>query len=285
MVRNLMRANFDVQGFNRSPGPVEALVAEGMRAAQSPRAAADGAEIVFTCVSNDDALASVAFGDDGVVAGLAPGAVWVETGTTGLALTDRLAAATHAREADFVDAPITGSMLGARNGQLTYMVGGSSTALAKARSAIDATAKHVVHVGPEVGMGQRAKYCLNMTQAVVLQGVLEGYALAQKLGVSLSAMSEIFENSAGKTGVGSFKTPFLRAGDYEPHFKLGLMHKDLHIALAEASRLRLPLPAASAVRTLYDQGVAEGLGDEDFLALAKLMERWGRLSFSEGSAP
>jgi 3-hydroxyisobutyrate dehydrogenase-like beta-hydroxyacid dehydrogenase len=135
--------------------------------------------------------------------------------------------------------------------------------------------KHVVHVGEQPRAGQAAKYCLNLSQAVVLQGVLEGYALAKTLGIPLAALAEIFEHSAGKTGVGTFKTPYLLRGELDdPHFRLDLMAKDLHLGLGEAQARRVPLPAAQTVRLLYDQAVAEGLGDRDFLATARLLERW-----------
>ena len=282
MVRNLMGAGLEVRGFNRSPKPAEELAGEGMIRARSPREAVEGADAVITCVSDDGALRSVSLEhESGVVGGLKEGALWLECGTTSLELTRELHAAASERGADFLDAPITGSMLGAASGNLTFMVGGAAGVFEKATPLFEIMGKAWVHVGERVGMGQSAKFCLNMTQSVVLQGVLEGYALARRLGVSVDAMSEVFENSAGKTGVGSFKTPYLQKGDYEPHFKMWLMHKDLHLALGEASRFRLPLPAANAVRTVYDQGVAEGMGDEDFLALAKLLEKWGNLSFSE----
>lgn len=282
MVRNLMKAGFVVRGYNRSSGPAEALAEEGMILARTPRAAAEGTQAVITCVSDDAALRSVALDhESGVLSGISDEAIWLECGTTSLKLTRELAAAASERGADFLDAPITGSKLGAENGKLTFMVGGPSGVVGRAKPLFEAMGKHTVHVGERLGLGQSAKYCLNMSQAVVLEGILEGYALAKRLGVPVSSMAEVFENSAGKTGVGSFKTPYLEKGDYSPHFKLWLMHKDLHIALGEAARLRLPLPAAQTVRTIYDQGVAEGLGDEDFLVLAQLLERWGKLSFSE----
>ena len=286
MVRTLLAAGIDVQGFNRSDGPVPGLVAEGMVRAQSPRAAAAAADAVISCVSDDEALRAVALDPEvGLLAGLRPDTLWLECGTTSLALTGELAAAAAERGAAFLDAPITGSKLGAAGGTLTFMVGGSSAAFTRAVPLFEILGKAWIHVGDRVGLGQSAKYCLNMTQSVVLQGVLEGYALARRLGVSVEAMAEVFENSAGKTGVGSFKTPYLLAGDYAPHFKLWLMHKDLHLAHAEATRLGLPLPAADAVRGVYDAGIAQGLGEQDFLVLARLLEQAGDLRFSAEGDP
>lgn len=282
MVRNLMAAGFGVTGWNRTSARAEPLTAEGMSVAPTPAKAAQGVDAVILCVSNDDAVRQLVFDPQtGILPQLGASTLVLDCGTTGQQTTAEVAAAVLDRGASFLDAPITGSKLGAQGGKLTFMVGGAPAVVERAIPLFEAMGKHTVHVGEEIGLGQRAKYCLNMSQAIVLEGVLEGYALAKTLGVPVAKMSEILENSAGKTGVGTFKTPYLQAADYEPHFRLDLMHKDLHIALAEAAQARLPLPAARAVLTLYDQGVAEGLGPQDFLVLARLLERWGGVTLRD----
>lgn len=288
MARQLLLAGARVQAYNRSPERRDALraglepeVATRLTLCSDPEAALADATIVVSCVSNDQALEALLLTQEGTLRPMAKGALLLDTGTTSLELTKRLAQLAAAKEIVFVDAPMTGSLLGAKRGTLTFMVGGPQKDVDRVRPLLDAMGKHTVHVGTWVGAGQSAKCCLNMGQAVVLQGILESYALAQRLKVPLAAMSEIFENSAGKTGVGSFKTPYLAKEDYTPHFRLDLMQKDLHLALERASQARLPLPCAQAVRLVYDQGVAEGWGDQDFLVLAKLLERWGGFSFGE----
>jgi 3-hydroxyisobutyrate dehydrogenase-like beta-hydroxyacid dehydrogenase len=281
MVARLLGAGVAVTAWNRDPQRARALAPA--RPADTP--AGTAADVVFLCVADDAAVREIAFGEHGVLGALARGAVLVDCGTTSLSLTAELDAAAQARGATFLDAPITGSKLGAENGTLTFMVGGPGTALERIAPLLAVMGKHTVHVGETAGLGQAAKYCLNLSQAVVLEGVLEGYVLAKKLGVPLPRMAEVFEHSAGRTGVGAFKIPYLLRGDFSPHFKLWLMHKDLHLALGEASRMRLALPLARSVCTLYDQGVAEGLGEQDFLALARLLERWAGIELREESAP
>lgn len=282
MVRNLIQAGFAVTGWNRTAAKAKPLEADGMAVAQTPVEAAQGADFVVLCVSNDEAVRELVLDPArGILGALGAGTLVIDCGTTSQETTAEVAAAVAERGARFIDAPITGSKLGAAGGKLTLMVGGPADDVTRAQPLFDAMGKHTVHVGEAIGMGQRAKYCLNMTQAVVLEGILEGYALAKTLGVPVAKMAEILDNSAGKTGVGGFKTPYLQAADYEPHFRLDLMHKDLHIALGEAARARLPLPAARAVLTLYDQGVAEGLGPRDFLVLAQLLERWGGIALRD----
>lgn len=288
MARQLLIAGYQVRAYNRSAARREALLAAvdpdlhaQLELCSEPGVAVAQASIVVSCLSNDAALEDLLLTQGGELVPLAEGALLLDTGTTSLALTQRLAKLAAAKGLAFVDAPMTGSMLGAKNGTLTFMVGGALQDVERVRPLLDAMGNHTVHVGPWVGAGQSAKCCLNMGQAVVLQGILESYALAQRLDVPLAAMSEIFEHSAGKTGVGSFKTPYLTRQDYTPHFRLDLMQKDLHLALERASQARLPLPCAQAVRLVYDQGVAEGWGEQDFLVLARLLERWGGFSFAD----
>lgn len=281
MARNLLAREHVVVGWNRSRDKAEALREHGLELADSPAMAAHAADAAIVCLSDDAAVEQVVLGDAGVLATLPSDALLIDCSTTSFELTARVEAAASARGVAFLDAPITGSKLGAAGARLTFMVGGPAERVARAQPLFEAMGRHVVHVGERVGQGQAAKYCLNMTQAIVLEGVLEGYVLAQALDVPLTKLADIFEHSAGKTGVGSFKTPYLEARDFEPHFRLDLMHKDLHLALREAEDRRMPLPAAQAVRVLYDQAVAEGMGPRDFLAIVQLLERWGRVVVGE----
>ncbi len=274
MARNLVEAGYPVVGYNRTRVKTDLLVSAGGAAARTPAEAAREADVVVLCVSNDAAVDSVVFGKNGVLSTLRTGALVLDCGTTGQDLTRRMSQVCADAGVDFLDAPVTGSKLGAERGTLTFMIGGPGSAVERATKIFAAMGKHSVHVGESIGMGQAAKYSLNMTQAVVLQGILEGYTLARSMGVPLAKMAEIYEHSAGKTGVGGFKTPYLQAADFTPHFRLDLMHKDLHLALEQAASRRIPLAAASAVCGIYDQGVAEGLGGQDFLVLATLLERW-----------
>ncbi|PRQ03305.1 3-hydroxyisobutyrate dehydrogenase [Enhygromyxa salina] len=282
MARNLVAAGHEVIGWNRTRDKAEQLRAElGIEIAEHPVDAARVSGTVILCVSSDDAVHELVFGADGVLLALAEGDLLLDCGTTSRALSQAIEAACAERRAGFVDAPMTGSKLGAEGGRLTFMVGGPTELVERATPLFEVMGGHHVHVGEMVGLGQAAKYCLNMAQAVMLQGVLEGYTLAKLLGVPLAKMSDIYQHSAAKSGIGSFKTPYLQAGDYSPHFRLDLMHKDLHLALDEAERRRVPLAAATAVRGIYDQAVAEGMGGQDFLALATLLERWSKIALRD----
>lgn len=270
MVRNLLAASYRVAGYNRTASRGDALVEAGMIRAHTPVDAADGATVLIACLGSDEALQATVV--DQALAQCPAGTLVVDCGTTSLPLTDRLAAECRDRGLGFVAAPITGSKLGARGGTLTIMAAGDAQAIERAQPLFDVMGKKTVVCGETPRDAQHIKACLNMTQAIVLQGVLEGYALAQSGGVSPAVLAEVLHNSAGKTGVGGFKTPYLFAGDFDEHFKLSLMQKDLHLALGKASDYRLPLPLARTVASVYDQAAARGLGSEDFLSTVKLLE-------------
>ncbi len=278
MVRNLVAAGHTVLAYNRTRARADDLALEvEIEVVDEPVQATRRAEIVISCVSGDAATYAVLLGEGGALAGTKPGSLVIDCGTTSLGLTDKLYAACEAEGVEFLDAPITGSKLGAEAGALTFMVAGLEEIVARAMPLFECMGRHTVHVSEQLGDGQRAKYCLNLSQAVVLQGLLEAYTLAKLMDLPLEKVGEIFEHSAGKTGLGTFKLPYLLAGDFEPHFRLDLMHKDLHLALRQAEDQRATLPVATAVRGLYDQAVAEGMGGRDFLAMATLLERWARV--------
>jgi 3-hydroxyisobutyrate dehydrogenase-like beta-hydroxyacid dehydrogenase len=274
MARNLLKAGFPVLGYNRTKARALPLAQLGMRVARSPAEAVAEARYVIISVSDDDALRAVAGGEQGFFATLASGSVVVNCGTNGLELTRAIDLEVRSKRGEYLDAPVTGSKLGAEGATLTFIVSGPSAAVERTRPLFAAMGKHVVHVGEIAGLGQSAKYCLNLSQAITLQGMLEAWGLAQRLGVSLDKMSELFQKSAGASGVGTFKANYLLKEDYEPHFRLDLMQKDLHLAIEEASRRRVPLPVASSVVSVYDQAAAEGLGSQDFLATAALLAKW-----------
>jgi 3-hydroxyisobutyrate dehydrogenase-like beta-hydroxyacid dehydrogenase len=280
MVRSLLKAGFAVAGYNRTSARLLPLIDLGMGRAMSPREAVADAAFVIVAVSDDAALSAVSDGDDGFIRHLRPGTIVINCGTHSLGLTAAMAQETQRKGGEYLDAPMTGSKLGAENASLTFMVGGPLSAVEIARPLFSAMGKHVVHVGESPGLGQSAKYALNLSQAVTLQGMLEAWGLALRLGVSLKKMSECFQHSAASSGVGTFKAPYLMREDYEPHFRLDLMQKDLHLAIDQASARRIPLPAANSVVQVYDEAAAEGLGSRDFLATAILLRKWLSVNWS-----
>jgi 3-hydroxyisobutyrate dehydrogenase len=269
MARQLLAAGFEVAVWNRTPAKMGPLVAAGARAAASPRAAAEGAEVVVTMVADPEAVAAVASGPEGLLAAASHGFVWVDMSTIGPAAARRWAAAAREVGVAFLDAPVSGSLAAAEARQLVILVGGETADLRRAEPVLSALGRQVVHLGG-VGLGQAAKVAINLVLATVVQAAAEGLRLAQGLGVDPEAFLGLLEAGPAGAPVVRLKAAPLRGEPFAPQFALALMDKDLRLAL-EAARSAgcLPLPAAEAVAATYRAAVAQGLGAEDFAAIGR----------------
>ncbi|MDP2672919.1 MAG: NAD-binding protein [Nanoarchaeota archaeon] len=138
--------------------------------------------------------------------------------------------------------------------------------------------KKAVYCG-ETGNGQKIKHALNLTQSNILQGYLEGIALALKQGVPFNSVIDVMENSAAKNGVGSFKIPYIIKRDFEPHFLLNLMTKDLKLAEEEIKELKLELPLSQQTIKIFEEAMEKGYSNEDFSAIVKLLEEKNGVKF------
>ena len=276
MIENLLKNNFNVFAYNRTKSKANAIKHENFNIVDEPKELPGKADIIFTCVSNDDALEEVLFLKNGVFRTLTAKNVLIDCGTTSAELTKKSYGKAKEKNAEFLDAPITGSKIGAETGQLVFMVGGNKKVFEKCRPLWNAMGKKVVHCG-ESGKGQKAKYALNLAQTLILEGYLEGLIFGLKNNVPIDAMIEILDNSGAKNGVASFKMPYITKRDFNAHFKYKLMHKDLKIAEKEMKKLNLNLPLSKEIFKQFEKGHEKGLDEEDFCSLAKLLEEETRV--------
>lgn len=272
MARNLLRGGFEVRVWNRTPARTSELAREGARPAVSPAAAARGARFTVVMVADPPALEEVLRGESGALAGLAEGSSLINMGTQSIDQIERIAAELAARGIDFVDAPVTGSKGGAIDGTLTILVGAQAQALERARPVLSTVGKTILHVG-RPGDGTRAKLALNLIQSGMLAAWAEGLALAKGLGLAPATMLQVVESSAGNSGLFRFKGPFLLRRDFSTNFSLRLMDKDVKLALDEAERLGAPLGVGRAVSGLFTEAMTAGMGEEDFLSIARVVEK------------
>jgi 3-hydroxyisobutyrate dehydrogenase-like beta-hydroxyacid dehydrogenase len=279
MAANLVKAGHEVSAWNRSPGKE----VEGARAAASPAEAARGAEVVWMCVSDTEAVEQVLFGHEGVVQGLEPGAVVVDSSTISPSATLRFAERLRQRGNDYVDAPVTGSKIGAENGQLIFIVGGAEPTVDRLRPLFAAMGKLMVRVG-ETGQGQSAKIAMNLMIALTYEGFAEGLTLATKLGVKTERLLELINASMVRSGVVEYKAPFVLKRDFSPNFPLRLMHKDIHLMLEAAREARIKLPALETVDEIYEIATDEGQADLDYAATLALLEKWAGVEVKGTSA-
>ena len=272
MARNLVKAGFTVRVWNRTAARMQGLVREGAFAAASPAKAAAGADFCICMVADPAALDAVLEGDAGALRALRPGAVLVNMGTQAIAQIEGIAARCRELGVLFVDAPVTGSRAGAVEASLTILTGAQPPALERARGVLEKLGKTILHVG-KPGDGTRAKLVLNLIQSGMLAACAEGLALGRHLGLSPLKILEVLEHSAGNAALFRYKGPFLMKRDFSTNFSLKLMHKDIQLALGEAARLCVELPGSRAVADVFSEAMAVGLGEEDFLAIAKIIEK------------
>ncbi len=269
MAANLVKAGHEVSTWNRSAGKE----VEGARSAASPAEAARGAEVVWMCVSDTDAVEQVLFGPEGVEKSLEQGAVVVDSSTISPSATLRFAERLRAKGSDYVDAPMTGSKVGAESGQLIFIVGGAEETVDRLNPLFAAMGKLMVRVG-ETGKGQSAKLAMNLIIALTYEGFAEALTLATKLGVNMEKLLQLINASMVRSGVVEYKAPFVLKRDFTPNFPLRLMHKDIHLMLDAAREMRVKLPALETVEEIYEIATDEGQADLDYAATLGLLEKW-----------
>jgi 3-hydroxyisobutyrate dehydrogenase len=268
MAANLLASDFDLTVHNRTRAKEEPLAEAGARRAPDPRSAAD-ADVVITMVKADADVEEVLLGPSGVVAGARPGTLVVDMSTiaptSARAFADRLAQS----DIHMLDAPVSGGTEGAEKGTLSIFVGGDERELDRARPVLDALGSTVTHFGPS-GSGQLAKAVNQIIVGGTFLAVAEGLAFALEAGLSdgdklISALSAGAASSWGLENRGRR----IVNGEYPLGFRVSLHRKDLRIALEEASRLEIGLPASELVLRLEDALIEAGHGDLDLSALAK----------------
>lgn len=276
MVENLLKKGFNVFAFNRTKLKLESIKHENLTVVEAPKDLSEKTDAIFTCVSNDDALRDVLFSENGVFQTINEKNILIDCGTTSSEFTKEIYEKAKEENVEFLDAPITGSKLGAEGGQLLFMVGGSKEVFDGLNDVWDAMGKKTVYCG-ESGLGQKAKYALNLTQALILESYLEGLIFGLKNNVPIQAMTEILDNSGAKNGVSSFKLPYIMRRDFTPHFLYKLMHKDLRLAEKEIQKLGLNLPLSKGIFKQFQKGHEAGFDEDDFCSLVKLLEEESRI--------
>jgi 3-hydroxyisobutyrate dehydrogenase len=266
MARRLLGAGFPVTVYNRSRDKAVALAPASARVAETPRAAAAGADIVVSMVADDVASRSMWLGNEGAIAGAARHAVLVECSTLTVAWVKELAAAATARGLDLVDAPVTGSKSAAANGDLNFLVGGSAAAVERIRDALNAMGRSITHLGP-TGSGALLKLINNFMAGVHVAACAEAVAWLERTGLDRAkALRFLLEGAAGSP-VTKVVAGRMSAEDFTPNFLLRLMAKDLGYAIGEAAARGQSLVTAAAALERFRAAIAAGHAEKDMAAL------------------
>ena len=258
MARHLKAGGHEVTVYNRTTAKAQSWVGEhGGSLQATPRQAAQGQDIVFMCVGNDDDVRSVVFGGDGALAGTDAGAVLVDHTTASAAVAREVEAAAKEKGVGFLDAPVSGGQAGAENGQLSVMVGGEQGAFETAAPVIDCYAKSCVLMGP-AGSGQLTKMVNQIAIAGLVQGLSEAMNFGAKAGLDIGKVIDVISKGAAQSWQMDNRATTMVEGTFDFGFAVDWMRKDLAICLAEARRNGARLPVAALVDQFYAQVQARG---------------------------
>ncbi len=263
MAKRLLDAGYPVVGYNRTPARARWLVDAGMQAAASPRAAAEAADVLFSMVADTQALHAVTGGPEGILAGLRQGAVYVEMSTVSPAATRALAAEVATRGAAMLDAPVSGSVATLEAGQLAFMVGGEAAVLERVRPYLLAIGPTITHVGP-LGLAVTMKIATNLGLAVQMLAFSEAVCLAEKAGIARERAVEALLRSVAASPMVKYRGPFVLGMPAEAWFDVGMMQKDLRLALDLGRAVGVPLPSTALSHELLTAARGLGLAAYDF---------------------
>jgi 3-hydroxyisobutyrate dehydrogenase len=253
MAGHLKKGGHDVTVYNRTAAKAQKWVeAHGGKAANTPAEAAKGAEIVFSCVGNDDDLRSIVLGEQGAFAGMTKGAIFVDHTTASANVARELGEVAKGKGLHFLDAPVSGGQAGAENGKLTVMVGGDQADFGRAKPVIDCYARACVLLGA-VGSGQLAKMVNQICIAGLVQGLAEGMNFAVKAGLDPAKLVETISKGAAQSWQMENRALTMVQDKFDFGFAVDWMRKDLGICLEESKRNGARLPVTALVDQFYAQ--------------------------------
>lgn len=273
IVKNLKKLNFPLRLYARNPKKIQDLEDENTRI-YSAETIIENVEYTILCLTEDESIQK--FLIDSNYFDKARGYL-IDFGTTSLEMTRYVQHNCRLRNIRFLDSPMTGSKLAAENAQIVFMVGADTEEDFLACEFIwKAVGKKIIRCGT-VGTGQLTKIALNMVQAGLLQVYMEGLMLAKKIGVEEKIFWETIENSAARSGISDFKGKCIQERDFEPNFSLKNMNKDLNHAIKLALQTHTSLPLSFVLKSIYESGMAKGLGELDFASLLQINEERNNL--------
>jgi 3-hydroxyisobutyrate dehydrogenase-like beta-hydroxyacid dehydrogenase len=272
MALNLVRKGFEVTVWNRTPDKCEALAREGARVARTPRELAEVADVVVACVADPSAAGRVMFAEDGIRPAVRPGFRYLECSTISPGLVKRMGGVLRERGADVLEAPVTGSKLGAERGTLLFMTGGRKETHEELMPVMMAMGSKAILCG-ELGDASVVKLIGNTIISFMLEGFCEGLVVAQKNKIPLQTVLDVVMASGFASPYFAFKGPAIDKRDFDQHFSIDLLVKDQTLMLEEAAERRVPMPGLAAIREVFQSARAQGLGQEDIGAVIKVLEK------------
>jgi 3-hydroxyisobutyrate dehydrogenase-like beta-hydroxyacid dehydrogenase len=271
MVQNLIAKGQSVRVWNRSPERIRELGLED-RSTASPAALAAASDIVIACVADPVAVERVVFAEDGVLGGAHAGLTYVECSTISPSLVHRMQQKLAEREVRLLEAPVTGSRLGARNGTLLFMTGGAPELHAELEPTLLMMGSRAIYCGP-TGKAALMKLICNTLISFMLEGLAEGLLVAEKGELPVEKVLEVIAASGFASPYYAFKGAAIRDRAFDTHFSIDLLVKDQSLMLEEAARHGAPMPGLAAIREVFQAARAQGHGSADIAAVFRALER------------
>ena len=279
MALNLLKAGHEVQAFDLSKPACDKLAADGVAIAASANAAVQGAEAIVTMLPASQHVEGLFLGSGNLLASIAKGALVIDSSTIAAATSQKVAKAAEAAGIDFIDAPVSGGTGGAIAGTLTFMVGGSTAQLERARPLLEKMGANIFHAGA-VGAGQTAKICNNMLLGILMVGTSEAIALGVANGLDPKVLSEIMRRSSGGNWALEKYNPYPGVHENAPAskgyaggFGTDLMLKDLGLSQENATAVKASTPLGGMARAIYAAHSIAGHGAEDFSSVIKMLQK------------
>lgn len=273
MAKNLINKGYLVTVYNRTADKTIDLMKLGADVVGTPAEVARSVNLMFTMISDDDALKQVYYGENGIMDGVHPGLTIIDCSTVSPDLSQSLGRDLAARYVDFLDAPVTGSKPAAISGTLTFMVGGKIEVMNENMDAFQALGSKILHMGPS-GSGSQAKIAHNTIVGINMVALTEGMSIAAKAGIDMEKFIEVVLAGGANSKMAELKGNRILERDFTEQFSLQLMVKDLNLSTDLTKRMKMPTPMLQTARTIFQMAAAKGLGHEDLSAVIHCYEEW-----------
>jgi len=272
MVNRLLSKGHSVTGYNRTRAKAQRLVDRGMKWADSPRAVCTAADVTFSMVTNEKALAAIMEGPDGILSAVAPGRFLIDMSTVSPHYSRSVAAKARDKGGDMIDAPVSGSVITLQEGKLSVMVGGRRETFERLKPILDDIGPKVTYVG-DSGLALSMKIATNLSLAVQMMAFCEGVLLAEKSGIAREVAVDVLTNSAVASPMIKYRGPFVLSMPAEAWFDVNMMQKDMLLALEMGRALDVPLPTTAVANEFLTAARGMGFAKQDFAVVFEVLAR------------
>jgi 3-hydroxyisobutyrate dehydrogenase-like beta-hydroxyacid dehydrogenase len=272
MVSRLLSKGHTVTGYNRTRAKAQRLIDRGMKWADSPRAVCASADVTFSMVTNEKALAAIMEGSDGILSVVAPGKFLIDMSTVSPHYSRSVAAKAREKGADMIDAPVSGSVITLQEGKLSVMVGGRRETFDRLKPILDDIGPKVTYVGDN-GLALSMKIATNLSLAVQMMAFCEGVLLAEKSGIAREVAVDVLTNSAIASPMIKYRGPFVLTMPAEAWFDVNMMQKDMMLALDMGRALDIPLPTTAVCNEFLTAARGMGFAKQDFAVVFEVLAR------------